>query len=79
VVLAMLQVIFLLLLWGVGWQFALGWPYQFSLVAVMIFSGYQQWLLAKKTREAYFSAFLNHQWIGLVVFFGIFFSFLRAI
>src|SRR3990167_1780630 len=59
--------------------FLLGWIKQFSLayfIALLIaglFFVYQQILIAKREAENCFRAFLNNQWVGLVIFIGVLF------
>lgn len=70
VIMAVLQAIFLGLMMVCGNLFHLQWPYYFSLFIVLILFGYQLYLIKSREREACFRAFLNNQWVGLVIFLG---------
>lgn len=67
-------VIFLLVL--AGGQFQLGMYYYISLIAASALFVYQQYLIRRRRREECFKAFINNQWVGAVVFAGIFFHYL---
>ena len=54
-----------------GYQFKLGVFFFLGTVAVAGFFGYQQILIADRNRKGCFEAFLNNQWVGLVVFISI--------
>ena len=69
-----LLVLFALLL--VGQRFDLGAAYFAGLVVAAALFGYQQWLIRERQRDACFRAFLNNNWVGAAVFFGIFFDYL---
>lgn len=64
-----LFVVFVLML--MGYQFKLGVFFFLGTVAVAGFFGYQQILIADRNRKGCFEAFLNNQWVGLVVFISI--------
>lgn len=70
-ILGLLQIIFLLALVDVGRRFHLNAYYFVSLVLAGLLFMYQQVLLAKQNRADYFKAFLNNNWVGMVVFIGI--------
>jgi 4-hydroxybenzoate polyprenyltransferase len=54
-----------------GHALRLDWPFWLGLgVAALLFL-YQQWLIRDRVREACFKAFLNNNWVGLVVLVGI--------
>jgi 4-hydroxybenzoate polyprenyltransferase len=63
------QLVFLLLLSGVGWLADLGVAYWFSLIGVALLFTQQQGLI-KKGRAGAFKAFLENHWVGLAVFAG---------
>jgi 4-hydroxybenzoate polyprenyltransferase len=71
IVTAMLQffVIFALIL--VGQRFELSIAYYASLVLASVLFAYQQILIRYRHRDDCFKAFLNNNWVGLVVFIGI--------
>jgi 4-hydroxybenzoate polyprenyltransferase len=66
-----LQVAVLALMVAIGRLNGLNWEFYWSvLVAGMLFV-YQQKLIAKREREACFKAFLNNNYVGLVLFLGL--------
>lgn len=67
-----LQVVFLLALSLVGWVFQLGLAYYLSLLLAGLLFLYQQSLIRNREREACFKAFLNNNWVGAIIFIGIF-------
>lgn len=70
----LLQVLFLLGLGVVGWFFQLGFPYYLSLILTGVLFAYQQSLIRGREREACFKAFLNNNWVGAIIFLGIYFA-----
>jgi 4-hydroxybenzoate polyprenyltransferase len=64
-----LFVIFTLLL--VGYRFQLGAIFYLSLVVAACLFAYQQVLIEHRQRDKCFKAFMNNQWVGLVIFLGI--------
>jgi 4-hydroxybenzoate polyprenyltransferase len=73
---ATFQVAFLLLLAYVGWVFGLNIFYYVSLLAAEGLFAYQQFLMKEGDPSACFEAFLNNQWVGLVIFLGIVMNYL---
>lgn len=73
--LGILQAVFLWMLFWVGIVFKLHLPYYLSLAVVALFFIYQQWLIRGHEPEYCFKAFLNNQWVGLVIFIGIWLSY----
>ena len=71
-----LQVLVMFALLLVGQRFDLGAAYLAGLVAAAVLFSYQQWLIRERQRDACFRAFLNNNWVGAAVFFGIFFDYL---
>lgn len=67
----MLQFLFVLALGLVGQRFSLGWIYSIAVVVAGGLMVYQQYLIRTRERDAYFKAFLNNNWVGMVVFIGI--------
>jgi 4-hydroxybenzoate polyprenyltransferase len=55
----------------VGQRFQLGVIYNAGVLIAALLFVYQQWLIARRQRERCFKAFLNNNWVGLVVFLGI--------
>ncbi len=73
---AFLQVLTLVALVLVGRRFELTTPYFISLGFAAALFAYQQWLIRYRERNACFKAFLNNNWVGLVVFLGVVASYL---
>ncbi len=67
---ALLDILMLAILAGIGWQQGLSWPYWFSLLGALALFVYQQSLL-DGDRERAFRAFLHNNWIGLWIFWGL--------
>jgi len=68
---ATLQVLVVLTLCLIGDQAGLGQFYFLGVVAASCLFVYQQHLIRLRYREECFSAFLNNNWVGMVVFFGL--------
>lgn len=47
------------------------WPFWLGLGIAAVLFGYQQWLIRSRERPLCFKAFLNNNWVGLVIFAGI--------
>jgi 4-hydroxybenzoate polyprenyltransferase len=74
-IIGILQAVVILALLIVSTREGLGWIFNLSvLIAVGLFV-YQQWLIKDRKREACFKAFLNNNWVGLVLFIGIVLSY----
>lgn len=71
---ALLQVMTLALLCLIGWLEQLTSSYYALLLLVSGFFIYQQWLIRRRQREGCFRAFLNNNWVGVLVFVGIIFA-----
>jgi 4-hydroxybenzoate polyprenyltransferase len=67
----LIQGMLLVCLVMIGYQAELGWIYYLGLCAAAALTGYQQYLIRFREREACFRAFLNNNWLGGVVFVGI--------
>ena len=61
----------LLALYLAGVSFGLDLPYFLSLLVAALLFIYQQHLIRERVARACFRAFLNNNWVGLVVFLGI--------
>lgn len=70
-IIGVLQAIFILLLCTIGFIEKMGWIYFFALFIAMCFFVYQHSLIAKRDASHCFRAFLNNQWIGLIIFVAI--------
>lgn len=68
---ATLQASTLFVLLMVGQQFSLSYPYYVSLIFAAGLFVYQQQLIKNRDREACFKAFLNNNWVGVIIFVGI--------
>lgn len=62
-------VVFVFLL--IGYRFQLGIIYYISTIIAAALFAYQQLLIQDRTPENCFKAFLNNQWVGLIIFIGI--------
>ncbi|WP_339671215.1 4-hydroxybenzoate octaprenyltransferase [Dasania marina] len=71
IITALLQLCMIFTLFLAGQQFHLGAYYYLGLAAAAGFFIYQQRLIKQQTREAYFAAFLNNNWVGMVIFIGV--------
>ena len=70
-IIALLQLLSLALLLIAGLQFGRGWIY---IAGLLVAGGYfvrQHSQARNRTREAYFSAFLNNSRVGQVIFIGL--------
>ncbi len=70
-IMAVLQLIILALLFWVGQMAGLGYFYYLSLLGVAGLFIYQQKLIFHREKADCFKAFLNSNWVGLVVFIGL--------
>lgn len=68
---ASLQALTLITLLFVGGHFKLSWVYYLSLAVAALLFGFQQYTIRDRDRTACFKAFLNNNWVGMVVFIGI--------
>ncbi|WP_334078378.1 4-hydroxybenzoate octaprenyltransferase [Microbulbifer sp. M83] len=73
---AVLQLLVVTSLLLVGPRFGLGAVYYAGVLVAAGLFAYQQWLVRDRERTPCFQAFLNNNWVGGVIFAGIFFSFL---
>ncbi len=70
-IIGLLQLLFLGLMFCVGWSFGLGSYYYIGLAAAAALMLYHQWLIRNRQRERCFQAFLHNHWVGVVIFAGI--------
>jgi len=61
----------------VGWKLHLHWPYYGGLAAAAGLALYHYTLIKARDRTACFRAFLHNNWLGAVIFAGLFLSYLR--
>ena len=70
-IIAGLQLVMLGLLLAVGQMITAGWPYYGGLSIAAGLSIYQQKLIFHREKALCFKAFLNNNWFGMAVFFGL--------
>lgn len=70
-IIGLLQFATLALLALIGWMIQLGEPFYWSLLLAGALFLHQQRLIAAREREACFLAFLNNNYVGLLLFIGI--------
>jgi len=70
----LLQTIIILLLIKIGLVFKLKYIYFYLLPVTSGLFIYQQWLIRARLPANCFKAFLNNNWVGLILFLGIIFS-----
>lgn len=71
IVIALLQIIFLISLVCIGLSFHLGLFYFISVFFAAVLCCYQLRLIKNRDGQKCFTAFLNNQWIGAIIFAGI--------
>ena len=70
----LLQILLMIVFIKIGNLFDLGAIYDTSLIIILLFMIYHQFLIKKRQKMDYFKAFINNHFIGMTVFFGIFLS-----
>lgn len=75
VIIGILQVMMLFALYLLGGEAKLGFAYDISLVIAAGFMVYHQYLIRFRQPALCFKAFLNNNWVGLVIFVGIVLSY----
>lgn len=70
-IIGVLQVGVLVLMALVGWLNGLGLGYYWSLLVAGALFVYQQKLIVNRERDACFKAFMNNNYVGLVLFLGL--------
>jgi len=75
-IIGILQVAVLALMVAVGEINALGWHFYWAVLVAGALFVYQQKLIANRERDACFKAFLNNNYVGLVLFLGLAVSYL---
>ncbi|WP_185233593.1 4-hydroxybenzoate octaprenyltransferase [Teredinibacter franksiae] len=66
-----LQFMTVMALGMVGQKFELGWIYSLSVLLAACLMVWQQFLIRNRERQACFKAFLNNNWVGMVLFVGL--------
>jgi len=69
-----MQVLLMIMFIKIGNLFDLGAFYDISLIIILLFMIYHQFLIKKRQKMDYFKAFINNHFIGMALFFGIFLS-----
>ena len=70
----LLQILLMLVFIKIGNLFDLGFFYDISLIIILFFMIYHQFLIKKRQKMDYFKAFINNHFIGMTLFLGIFLS-----
>ena len=70
-IIGFLQIVMFMGLWLLGQELQLSILYKVALVAAAGFAIYQQWLIRYRDPANCFRAFLNNNWLGAVIFFGL--------
>lgn len=73
-IILILQIILIIMLATLGGKLNLNKYYYLAVLLTLCLFIYQQILIRQRDPEKCFRAFLNNQWVGLVVFFGLFFG-----
>lgn len=76
IIIGILQVMMLCSFYLIGEQAQFGWEYHISVLIAAILMLYHQYLIRFRQPAQCISAFLNNNWIGLVIFVGIFISYI---
>lgn len=74
---ALLQLVCVLLLLGVGVRIAAHWGYYLALLLTGMLFCYQQYQTRRRQPKACFRAFLNNNYVGFIIFLGIFSHYLH--
>lgn len=70
----LLQILLMIVFIKIGNLFDLGAFYDISLIIILFFMIYHQFLIRKRQKIDYFKAFINNHFIGMTLFFGVFLS-----
>ena len=74
ILITLLQVLLMIVFIKIGNLFDLGTFYDISLIIILLFMIYHQFLIKKRQKMDYFKAFINNHFIGMTLFLGIFLS-----
>ena len=77
-IIGILQVLVMAMMAAVGWLNGLGWIYYATVLVAGALFVYQQVLIAGRERDACFKAFLNNNYVGLVLFPGLAVNYLHV-
>jgi len=70
----LLQILLMIVFIKIGNLFDLEAFYDISLIIILFFMIYHQFLIKKRQKMDYFKAFINNHFIGMTLFFGVFLS-----
>jgi 4-hydroxybenzoate polyprenyltransferase len=74
-IIGLLQLTTLVLMGVIGWLMNLGGAFYWSILLAGALFVHQQKMIAQRERDPCFRAFLNNNYVGLVLFLGIFISY----
>jgi len=75
IILAILQILFLAGMILIAYLLTAGIYFYLGILAASFFSIYQQYLIRHREQKACFEAYLNNNWVGIVIFIGIFLNY----
>ena len=76
IILALLQTLFLAGMAFIAYTLKAGIYFYLGILAALILSLYQQYLIRHREKKACFTAFLNNNWLGMAIFIGIVLNYL---
>jgi 4-hydroxybenzoate polyprenyltransferase len=65
-----LMLLMLFLLAAVGWRLVLGWPWIAAVLVSAVLFARQLASVRTRDRDACFKAFLENNWVGVMIFLG---------
>lgn len=71
-IIALLQIVFLVLLYWLGQLILAGWTYWIGLLLSAGLFVYQLWITRAREPQRCLQAFLNNHWVGMLIFVGLF-------
>ena len=74
-IIGLLQLATLVLMVAIGWLMGLGGAFYWSILLAGALFIHQQKMITQRDRDACFRAFLNNNYVGLVLFLGILISY----
>jgi len=70
-ILRVLKLLMIVLLAGLGLELQLGWPWFTGVAIAAALFAWQQYQVRNRDRKACFEAFLNNNWVGVVIWAGL--------
>ncbi|MDH3902144.1 MAG: UbiA family prenyltransferase, partial [Xanthomonadales bacterium] len=70
-ILRILKLIMIALLMVLGLKLQLGWPWFTGVAIAAVLFVWQQYQVRNRDRDACFKAFLNNNWVGVVIWAGL--------